>query len=111
MALAGKILAAISGIAWSIAYIDMIRLGLRDKTYGMPFVAMAAFYADDAVNHQVANAPVRGQAAIQAMFEKEFARPDDLYRRKPLRGRRIGHLGMERSPGPQGLRLLLRAEG
>lgn len=36
-------------------------------------LTMAAFYADDAVNHQVANEPVRGKVAIQAMFEKEFA--------------------------------------
>lgn len=41
MALAGKILVAISGIAWSVAYIAMIRIGVKDKTYGMPFVALA----------------------------------------------------------------------
>ena len=35
--------------------------------------AMAAFYADDAVNHQVALEPVAGRAAIRAMFARDFA--------------------------------------
>ena len=36
--------------------------------------ALAAFYADDATNHQVAEAPVVGRAAIREMFAREFAR-------------------------------------
>ena len=35
--------------------------------------ALAAFYAEDAVNHQVAEAPVRGREAIRAMFRAGFA--------------------------------------
>ena len=35
--------------------------------------ALAAFYADDAVNHQVAEAPVRGRLAIREMFAAGFA--------------------------------------
>lgn len=35
--------------------------------------AIAALYHRDAVNHQVANAPVEGVAAIRRMFEEEFA--------------------------------------
>jgi len=35
--------------------------------------ALGAMYHADAVNHQVTEAPVRGRAAIQAMFEREFA--------------------------------------
>jgi limonene-1,2-epoxide hydrolase len=35
--------------------------------------ALAAFYADDAVNHQVAEAPVRGRSAIRDMFAAGFA--------------------------------------
>ncbi len=35
--------------------------------------ALAAFYAEDAVNHQVAEAPVAGRAAIRAMFAQGFA--------------------------------------
>jgi limonene-1,2-epoxide hydrolase len=35
--------------------------------------ALAAFYTDDAVNHQVAEAPVLGKAAIREMFASGFA--------------------------------------
>ncbi len=38
--------------------------------------ALAAFYAEDAVNHQVAEAPVRGRAAIREMFAAGFAAAD-----------------------------------
>lgn len=34
---------------------------------------LAALYAEDAVNHQVVQDPVVGRAAIQAMFERDFA--------------------------------------
>ena len=34
---------------------------------------IAALYADDAVNHQVANAPVAGKETIRRMFAGEFA--------------------------------------
>lgn len=36
--------------------------------------ALAAFYSEDATNHQVALAPVVGRAAIREMFAREFAR-------------------------------------
>ena len=36
--------------------------------------ALAAFYADNAVNHQVMWDPLVGRDAIQAMFTREFAR-------------------------------------
>ena len=35
--------------------------------------ALAALYAEDAVNHQVAEAPVHGRAAIREMFAAGFA--------------------------------------
>lgn len=35
--------------------------------------ALAAFYAEDAVNHQVVYEPVRGRAAIRRMFADGFA--------------------------------------
>lgn len=38
--------------------------------------AISNLYADDAVNHQVANDPVVGKVAIKAMFEAEFATAD-----------------------------------
>jgi len=34
---------------------------------------ISSFYADNAINHQVANEPVEGKAAIHAMFAEEFA--------------------------------------
>jgi len=40
--------------------------------------ALCALYADDAVNHQVAEAPLRGKAAIRRGFEEFFrAFPDE----------------------------------
>jgi limonene-1,2-epoxide hydrolase len=37
---------------------------------------MAALYHEDAINHQVAQDPVEGRAAIEAMFAREFATAD-----------------------------------
>ena len=34
---------------------------------------IADLYSEDAINHQVANEPVQGKAAITVMFIKEFA--------------------------------------
>jgi ketosteroid isomerase-like protein len=39
---------------------------------------LAALYHGDAVNHQVTQEPVEGRAAIQEMFEREFATADML---------------------------------
>jgi hypothetical protein len=38
--------------------------------------AMAAFYAEDAINHQVVRDPVVGRQAIREMFAAEFAVAD-----------------------------------
>lgn len=35
--------------------------------------SIASLYHVDAINHQVVRAPVEGRAAIQAMFEQDFA--------------------------------------
>ena len=35
---------------------------------------ISLLYAEDAVNHQVANEPVSGRAAIKAMFTREFSK-------------------------------------
>jgi limonene-1,2-epoxide hydrolase len=59
------------------AWIDAFNQGDADK--------IASFYNEDAVNHQVANAPVEGRAAIHAMFQREFAaakmvcQPENLF--------------------------------
>lgn len=47
------------------AWIEAINQGDADR--------LASFYAEDAVNHQVANAPVVGREAIRAMFAADFA--------------------------------------
>jgi ketosteroid isomerase-like protein len=38
--------------------------------------ALTALYTEDAVNHQVAEAPVEGRSRIREMFEAEFARAE-----------------------------------
>lgn len=38
--------------------------------------ALAAFYSEDATNHQVAEAPVVGREAIRRMFADELARAE-----------------------------------
>ena len=35
--------------------------------------ALTAFYAEDAINHQIAEAPVQGRQAIRHLFEAGFA--------------------------------------
>ena len=37
---------------------------------------LADLYHEDAVNHQVTQAPVKGRAAIRSMFERDFATAD-----------------------------------
>ena len=38
--------------------------------------ALAALYRDDAINHQVAEAPVQGRQAIREMFAADFAQAE-----------------------------------
>ncbi len=38
--------------------------------------AIAEFYAEEAINHQVAESPVKGKTAIKEMFTKEFSQFD-----------------------------------
>jgi len=38
--------------------------------------SISEFYALDAVNHQVAETPVKGKTAIRTMFEQEFSRAE-----------------------------------
>lgn len=37
---------------------------------------IADFYAEDAINHQVANEPVEGKEAIRQMFSSEFSQAE-----------------------------------
>jgi limonene-1,2-epoxide hydrolase len=47
------------------AWVEAFNRGDADEIAGM--------YTESAVNHQVANEPVQGRAAIHALFEREFA--------------------------------------
>ena len=38
--------------------------------------ALAEFYHEDAINHQVANEPIVGKAAIKKMFADDFAKAE-----------------------------------
>jgi len=39
------ILTVISGICWTVVYIEGIRIGFRDKSYAIPFYALALNFA------------------------------------------------------------------
>lgn len=39
-------------------------------------IKLAELYHDDAINHQVANKPIQGKAAIKEMFDDEFSTAD-----------------------------------
>ncbi|HEY4110734.1 hypothetical protein [Puia sp.] len=65
MHLLNQVLYAVSGAAWCIAYILIIVRGIRDKAYGMPFIALAfniswelcfsTFFYDGNPVHRVVN--------------------------------------------------------
>jgi len=44
------LLAALSGLAWTVVYVDCIRVGFRDRTYAMPVAALALNFAWEAVH-------------------------------------------------------------
>ncbi|MCG8308706.1 MAG: nuclear transport factor 2 family protein [Cytophagales bacterium] len=49
-------------------WVDVFNTGDADR--------LSEFYHDDAINHQVANAPVEGKIAIRKMFREEFAQAE-----------------------------------
>jgi len=49
METAALILTLISGTAWTVVYISLIRTGFRDKAYGMPLFALALNLAWEAI--------------------------------------------------------------
>lgn len=40
----------LSGVCWTIVYVELIILGFREKTYGMPFIALALNFAWESIN-------------------------------------------------------------
>ncbi|MBT2543796.1 hypothetical protein J7E99_24635 [Streptomyces sp. ISL-44] len=43
------ILTLVSGIAWTVVYVEAIRVGLRDRTYAMPVAALALNFAWESI--------------------------------------------------------------
>ncbi|PWK70350.1 hypothetical protein BCL76_105303 [Streptomyces sp. CG 926] len=43
------ILTLVSGVAWTLVYVEAIRVGLRDRTYAMPVAALALNFAWETV--------------------------------------------------------------
>ena len=60
------LLAGISGICWTIVYLDCIRLGFKQKTYAMPFWALALNFAWETV-HSIIGYKQEGMS-IQVVF-------------------------------------------
>lgn len=52
-------LTVVSGLAWTIVYIEAIRVGLRDRTYAMPLVALGLNFAWESIYtwQQLSNGP------------------------------------------------------
>lgn len=44
------LLLLLSGICWTIVYIQLITTGLKEKVYGMPFIALALNFAWEAIH-------------------------------------------------------------
>ena len=60
------VLAGISGICWTIVYIDCIRLGFKQKTYAMPFWALSLNIAWETI-HSILGYKEEG-LSIQVFF-------------------------------------------
>lgn len=46
-------LLSLSGVCWTIVYIKLILVGFKDKTYGMPFVALTLNFAWEAIHSYI----------------------------------------------------------
>jgi hypothetical protein len=44
------LLSVLSGLAWTVVYVDCIRVGLRDRTYAMPVAALALNIAWESIH-------------------------------------------------------------
>lgn len=59
------LLTIVSGVCWTIVYVDGIRLGFRDKSYAIPFYALALNFAWE-LFHSVLG--LRGGVSVQAII-------------------------------------------
>ena len=61
-------LTLVSGICWSIVYLELIRLGFKDKTYGMPLFALGLNLAWEAIyTYTTLIQEAYGPAGVQAV--------------------------------------------
>ncbi|MFD4869240.1 hypothetical protein [Streptomyces sp. NPDC058412] len=63
------LLTLVSGIAWTVVYVEAIRVGLRDRTYAMPVAALALNFAWEATYavHEV-TAGVSAQGVVNVVW-------------------------------------------
>jgi hypothetical protein len=61
----GLLLTVISGLAWTVVYVEAIRLGFRDRTYAIPVAALALNFAWEVTyTVQAFTAPLGVQAFV-----------------------------------------------
>src|SRR5947208_16507688 len=63
-------LVVLSGLAWTVAYAECIRVGLRDRTYAMPLGALGLNIAWESTYavHDIAETAVNAQAVINVVW-------------------------------------------
>ncbi|SIR18998.1 hypothetical protein SAMN05444858_10758 [Micromonospora avicenniae] len=66
-------LLALSGLAWSIVYVDAVRVGLRDRTYAMPLFALGLNLCWEVLNAIVA---LPGDGRFQGVIDVCWAALD-----------------------------------
>lgn len=71
------ILMLVSGIAWTIVYIECIRIGLKYKTYAMPFWALALNFSWE-IQHGIIGLHVLGPS-LQVIINGVWALLMSLY--------------------------------
>lgn len=63
-------LVILSGVCWSIVYIELIRKGFKDKTYGMPLFALGLNFAWEVI-YSISDfviGPLTAQAVVNAIW-------------------------------------------
>ena len=74
-------LTAISGLAWTIVYIDAIRIGFRQKTYAIPMAALGLNFAWEST-YAVHELAARGFAFLQDFRDLLVAAVEDVVHEK-----------------------------
>lgn len=63
-------LTLVSGLAWTVVYVEAIRVGLRDRTYAMPVAALALNFAWETTYafYEFHNSGVTAQAVVNVVW-------------------------------------------